>query len=120
MDCNFQSKNDADNIYENIDEVKTELGKHVPEKQDTKVEENKESIGDQDDKSPDLEIIEQQDKSSNLNKSKLHKSCAIFSLIFSVMVLTGIVYIVYTINQPTSCRDGYYGFPNCLGMMNQS
>ena len=71
-------------------ETKTELGKLIPDIQDSRLEEIQQYTDDQVDKIPDS--IEQQDKSTLCHKHKKHKSCAIFSLIFLVMCSAGAVY----------------------------
>ena len=89
---NFQSKIYHDNSYY----VKTKLDEHVPDIQvDTK---------------------KQQNESSSFKKWKKHKSCAIFSLIFLVMMAGGIAYTFLTFN-PRICTPGHYGFPDCQGMI---
>ena len=75
-----------------FNETKTELGKLIPDIQNSRLEELHQTADDQVDKITDMESIEEQDKSSLCHKHKKHKSCAIFTLIFLVMCSAGGVY----------------------------
>ena len=72
--------------------TKTELGKIIPDIQDSGPEENLQLPNDQAKKTSDSEHIEQQDKSTNCHKYKKHKSCAIFTMLFLVMVSAGAIW----------------------------
>ena len=79
-------------LADNLQEAKIELGKLIPDIQDSTFEDSQQSTNDQVDKIPDMESIEQQDKSTNCHKYKKHEMCIIFSLLFVVMCSGGAVY----------------------------
>ena len=95
----------------NNDVVATESEENVP-----MFYRNKYATGNQYVKPSEIESIEQQNKSTNWRlKIKKHKSCAIFSMLFIVMVSAGAAYAFHPFYMNVVCRPGYFEFPSCQG-----